>query len=334
MKPVKKIVELPLIEPLISTYHHQGAGLSAIINNPSVINWYLNNAISLVCNRDFLFGNTTPKITIEKTHFNTTHCFDTHWYDMRYTKGYINPIIHTLIDNGYYLYFTDFDDYYLDGKSWYNRRHFEHDGCIIGYNQNEKSYCVYAYDENWIYRKFWIPQKSFDKARQSSVKRGKESKIFAYKPSINMFELDTSSVLSGIEQYLNSDLNKYPINETGPVFGIVVHTYIAMYIDKIINQSIPYEKADRRIFRLIWDHKKLMLERLIRTEKALSLPPIHSEKYKEIVSTANSMRMLYASFFTKKRYSLLLKIKKMLIELNKQETLCLKNFLCVANEVI
>ena len=58
-------------------------------------------------------------------------------------------LIRSLIDNGYYVAFGGVDDYYMEGKSWYQEKHFDHDGLIVGYDQNDKTYTIYAYDQNW-----------------------------------------------------------------------------------------------------------------------------------------------------------------------------------------
>ena len=49
---------------------------------------------------------------------------------------------------------------------------------------------------------------------------------------------------------------------TGIVNGIVVYDYISIYLDKLADGSIPHERRDRRIFRLIWEHKKCMCGRI------------------------------------------------------------------------
>ena len=64
MKKTKKKVELPLIEPMYSTYHHQGIATAIMANNPSISNWYLNQVMILTCTRKFLTGFTTPEIGI------------------------------------------------------------------------------------------------------------------------------------------------------------------------------------------------------------------------------------------------------------------------------
>ena len=112
---------------------------------------------------------------------------------------------------------------------------------------------------------------------------------------------------------------QYPENEDGAVFGIAVHDFIAKYVDKLIDGSIPYEKMDRRIFRLIWEHKKVMLERIKLIEDALSLDHFLSDAYTSVVREADNCRMLYAAHHMKQRNSVLPTIQKKLLSLKLKE---------------
>ena len=172
MKTSKKRVELPLLEPIYSTYHYQGTYSACLCNNPSIKNAILNESIVLTCTRKFLNGFTTPEINIEKSSWLDSAHLDKQVFTLRYLDGQVNYVIRRLLDEGYYVYFSGIDDYYIKGKSWYHEIHHCHDGCICGYDQSEKTYCIYAYDQNWIYKKFWTTQASFNRGRESSFKRG------------------------------------------------------------------------------------------------------------------------------------------------------------------
>ena len=91
---------------------------------------------------------------------------------MRFLQEHVHELICKLIDNGYYVNFDGVDDYYLENKSWYQRRHFCHDGLIYGYDEAQKTYDVYAYDSNWSYRGFKICQDSFVKGRDVMMQQG------------------------------------------------------------------------------------------------------------------------------------------------------------------
>jgi len=323
---VRKRVELPLVEPLYQTYHNQGAATAILKENPSIRNWYLNQVMILMCNTKFLDGFTSPDISVKDANWGANPHFDKLWYSLRYTKGYCNPIIREMLDQGAYVNFTCVDDYYIPGKTWYKERHFLHDGLICGYDQTEKTYCIYAYDQNWIYRKFWIPQAAFNAGRKAAMNQPPFGYICAIKPKKDVVEFSPALVRDNLTQYLNSYIGKRANTEEDYVFGIEVQGYIAMYIDRLMDESIPYEKLDRRVFRMIWEHKKVMLERILKTEEALRWDPVFSENYRPLVASADLMRMLYASHHMKRRDSVLPVIQKKLLALKEQEEQLLTDF--------
>lgn len=313
-----KVVELQLVEPVYGTYH-SGIASAVIAENLSVRNWYLNEVVDLVCCRDFLSGYTTPLLRVVGLYIDDNPHIEKIWYSTKFMQGSFNTIIRNMIDAGYYVYFSGVDDYYVKGKSWYKERHINHDGAICGYNQIDKTYCIYAYDSNWIYQKFWTPQKCFEAGRKAMVKNGIYGDWCAIKVKSDKVDFSAETALKNIEKYLDSDMEKYPLGGFGAVHGIVVHNYIAKYIDRLYDGAIPYERMDRRIFRLIWEHKKTMLERIKHIENEFFITGAISERYKMIVKDADTLRMLYASHHMKRRDSVLPIIKNKLINLEQRE---------------
>ena len=312
-----KIVELPLLEPIYSTYHY-GLYSACIVSNPTIRNHYLNEVLILECNPKFLSGYTSPQINLEGTAMYEIPCLIKHKIDFKYLNGYVNCVIRNMIDEGYYVYFTGIDDFYVEGKSWYKEKHHDHDGGICGYNQEDKTYCIYAYDSNWIYRKFWTPQKAFEKGRLSMFKREKYGYICGIKPVTEKVEFSPKKALEKICEYLESKGGKNSENED-IVRGIAVHDYIAKYVSMLYDGSIPYERMDRRVFRMIWEHKKVMLERIQLIEESLGMDSDISQKYEPLVHSANSMRMAYAMHNKKRRDSVLVDIEQKLLELKEKE---------------
>lgn len=327
---MNKIVELPLIEPMYQTYH-DGITTACLKSNPSIRNWFLSNTMILTCSKRFLSGYTSPEIRIENYSFDSP-LFEKKYVSMEFLNGYLNPVIRNMIDAGYYVYFAGIDDYYVKGKSWYRERHFNHDGVICGYNRLDKTFLIYAYDSNWICQKFWTPQKAFDRGREAMFKKGLCGFICGIKPIKDQIEFSLEEALKGISDYLDSDMIKYPEDGDGLVRGIAVHEYIAKYIDRLIDGSIPYSRMDRRVFRLIWEHKNVMLERIKKIEQLLGFGNRMSEEYKPIVSSANLTRMLYASYHLKRRDSLLPLIKEKLLKLEKDEKRLLKSLIAEAGD--
>lgn len=323
----KKRVELPLIEPIYSTYHYQGSGSATLAGNPSIQNWYLNQVLVLTCTRKFLSGFTTPELNVADSSWIYNPYLVQKWYNMQFLGGYVHYVIRNLIDEGYYVFFSGIDDYYVEGKSWYHERHFVHDGCICGYDQENKTYCIHAYDQNWIYRKFWTTQKSFDRGRVAVLKQGKYFCICGIKPKEDRIGFSSETALKKIAEYLDSSMEKYPETSEGTVSGIVVHDYIAKYVGKLYDGSIAYEKTDRRVFRMIWEQKKTMLQRIRLIESELSLDGTISDAYQAVVREADNCRMLYAAHHIKQRNSVLPTIQKKLLALKACEQALLEELL-------
>jgi len=319
---MKRIVELPLITPVYST-HHNGLFSALLFSNPTIRNWYYTNAIMLRCNRKFLCGYTSPEINVDGLAFQENPYLEKKLTPMRFLKGYVKPVIRNLIDEGYYIHFRGVDDYYIEGKSCYMQRHMIHDGGICGYNQEDKTFCLYAYDINWIYRKFWTSQDSFMRGIYAPGKQGRYGELYGLKPNTNeKVEFCADAALNKISSYLDSSYEKYPEDGEGNVYGIIVHNYIAKYVGMLYNGSIPHNRMDWRTLRMIWEHKKVMLQRIKLIEQKMQLDNSISLSYDSIVSKANHARMLYASHFVKKRDELLPIIQNTLLEIkNKEEKL-------------
>lgn len=327
MRNTKRSVELPLVEPVYSTYHYQGAATAILASNPSLCNREMNEILQLFCTRKFLNGFTTPEISIAESSFDASPYFDKKKYSMQFLAGHVHFVIRKLLDAGYYVYFSGIDDYYVEGKSHYGKRHFKHDGCICGYDLESKTYSIYAYDQNWIYQKFKTPMKAFENGRKAEFKAGVYGTVWGIKPKAEKLVFSPSTALESIEKYLDSDIGKYPEDGEGLVFGIVVHEYIAKYVDLLFDGTVPYERMDSRVFRMIWEHKKAMLERIKCIEDALSLDHAISDAYREVVKDADHCRMLYAAHHMKQRNTVLPVIRKKLLVLKEREAALLKALL-------
>lgn len=329
---MKKVKELPIIEPLYSTYHNQGPCSAIIEKNQTITNWVLNNCMFLICTRRFMLGFTSPEINVYKTAWHENPFLEKIGIPMKFFKNHTISVITNLIDEGYYVHFGGIDDYYMKGKTWYKERHFYHDGLICGYNKSEKTFCVYAYDENWVYRKFWLPQTCFEEGRKAAFKNGVYGKIVAIKPKEDIvIDFSPKEVLSKLAKYNESTLEDYPEDVQGVVWGTVVHDYIAKYLSKLRDGSIPYEKMDRRVFRLIWEHKKVLLQIIKKIEETFNLNGEISGEYENIVEEADCLRMLYASYHMKRRDSLIPILEKRLMIIKEKEQKLLKSLLEITN---
>lgn len=324
---MKKVVELSIVAPLYSTYHSQGNAGAILTDNLSIRNWYLNQVMMLCCNRRFLYGAMTPDVTVDESTDWENPYLKRVVFPMKYLGKSIHPVIRALLNDGYYVGFNQIDDYYIKGKSWYRQKHYYHDGLLFGYDQNDGTYLVYAYDDHWRYRTFPISQKNFEEGRQASFRDGQYGVLYGMKPMETQVELNPRMICDNLREYLDSSLDKYPLYTNGLVYGTVVHDYVAMYLNKLADGSIPYLRMDQRIFRMIWEHKKVMLERIRAVEKKMYFTGEISAAYEAVVQEADSLRMLYASHHMRPKNSVLPLIRDRLITLKQTESDLLKEFI-------
>lgn len=317
---------LPLIQPLYSTYHFQGSGCAIIGKNPSIKNWYLNNSIQLECNRAFIAAYSSPVISVKNSSFKDNPFLNKQLFSMQELGENIHDAIRQLIDSGNYIFFDGIDDFYMEGKSWSGERHVLHDGLIHGYDLNEHTYDIYAYNKMWQYKSFNIGIDVFEEARQKTF-REYCGFITAIGVSKDEALIDIPTICNELNKYINSDFSEFPpyINENA--YGTVVHDYIATYMYKYLNGAIPYEKLDRRVFRMLWEHKTVMLERIRIVEKELGFNATYSNAYENISKRANDLRLMYASHMLKRRDEILKTILNEILELKSKEQEILNGFL-------
>ena len=288
---------LPLMEPGYSTYHGQAAAGAILTENPSVWNFYINRAVNLSCNTKFLEGYSTPDLGVDRSDFTECPVIDKRMIEMEFIGKYTEQVIKNFLKSGFYVFFGGVDDYYMDGKTWFRERHFNHNGLIHGYDPEDESFLVYAYDFQWKLSSFKVPVKSFRKARKS----GCDGVLFGIAPHRKPIELDPAMILENLKDYLRSS------EENDCIKGRLVHRYLGRFLDMHISGEISYEKLDRRIFRLLWEHKKVMRERL----EKLGLDDI-AGSYGDVVALADSMRILYGIYHRKYNKTILPAVKEKL----------------------
>ena len=305
MSKMAESVQLKLLEPMYGTYHDQLASTAIIADNPSIRNFSLNNTVELTCTRRFLSGFTTPEANVSNSMWPQNPYFEREWVATWYADGYANHIFKNMLRQGLYIYFWDVDDYYIEGKTWCGERHFDHNGLITGFDNADRTFTVFAYDSNWVLRTFRTPQSGFTRGRKAALSRGKRGGVCGLRPKTDTVGLLPQQILTELEKYLSSTLKTQPFDGEGMVRGAAVHLYLAEYVRRLYDGRIPYERMDRRVFRLLWEHKKAMLERVAAVEDALGLNHETSADYARVVAVADTLRLLYASHHMKRRDSVL-----------------------------
>ena len=134
-------------------------------------------------------------------------------------------------------------------------------------------------------------------------------------------------MLRYLRAHVDADMERFPLTEQGNVEGIAVQGFLALYIGKLMDGSIPADKMDWRVLRPVWEHKLCMLDRLEAFEKLRGWEPEVSTRYRPLVDAANRGRMMYAVYHKNRRPELLENVRKGLLDGKEQERAILCDFI-------
>ena len=311
-----KSVQLPFNVPAFAATQGSAAAGMAIKAHGNAYNQTLNQAVSINCSRRFINGFSSPIVTIPNIGLHNYKFIERYGVGFRFTFAFCMDIIKHMLDENFYIYYTCVDDFYMPGKSWYGTRHMYHDGIICGYDDNDGTFSIAGYDINWVFSLMRIPQECFIKGAKSALDVKEYGGVVAYKIRDNtVVEINEAEMLTYLKKHIDSDLEKYPIDQAGDATGSVVHEYLAMYIDKLKDGSIPYEKMDWRSLRPMWEHKKCMLDRIKAVEAKNGWNDELSQKYLPVVEKADRLRMMYAVYYKNRNDKLLDKIHNGLLDI-------------------
>lgn len=331
---MNKSKQLPFIVPDFATFHDTAIAEMAYIDKPHANAQLLNQRVELACGRAFLTGFSSPQVTIPDAKIYTFPGMHRHCVSMIYAYPFYREIIQKMIDAGSYIYLSSIDDYYIPQKSWYHEEHRLHDGILYGYDDCDDTYTLAAYDTNWVFRSFRIPQKALEESIHSALESGGNVRFIAVLVTEKEIELDILGILKKLKEYINADFSKYPLDGNNIIKGIVVYDFLDIYFGKLLDGGILHEKMDWRVLRIIWEYRVVMLKRLRAVEEKAQIDFSFSTAYEDLVQKTNRLRMLYAFYYKKKKDSLLLTVKDGLMELKMKEKDLLEQFIQKVEEVI
>ena len=317
-------IEFPFTQPWFATYHDACIGV-IVKNNPTSDNWFFNKAVQIHVKPKVLFADSgfAAKINLYGCFNQAMPCLEQLWMQGRFLRNCVKDVIGLMLEQGYYVRFFGVDDYYIKGKSWYKERHFSHDGLICGVDNDTKEYIIAAYDSQWVFRAFRTSQAGFVRGYKAILDKGGSSTIVAARCLDVPIELNVPEIKAGLIAYLNAISEP---NENDEVFGVAIIPYLVEYLNRLKTGEIPYERIDKRIFRLVWEHKNCMLARLKAVEAHCGLSDETSAAYAPIVKAADNIRFAYTKHCNKRSDALLDQIKDKLLEMTGKEVGVLQSF--------
>lgn len=269
---------LPMVEPIIQTYHYDSYPISIMkAHGDEYLKWVLSNYIQLNAFKDIIKrqdvflefygpqGFTAPFL-------NTQLVL---WSAFTNLEININDYIIKHIEQEYYLYFQ-VDEYYIHNRKAYKNQHYIHDLLIYGYDEEEEIYNVVGYNQDFIYRESTVTFKEFQEAFCNNNIDKEENywadRIFMFKYKDSNYEFNIDLIKHLLTEYLNSKntyerYNRFNNPTREKVYGLETYNKVLEHLDYAKRdikcfKHLPEGHIDNRMFRLIMEHKQLMLMRL------------------------------------------------------------------------
>ncbi len=151
-----------------------------------------------------------------------------------------------------------------------------------------------AYDENWVFRPFEISFSDFNRAARSRALGRKTGGIWAVKAHETKIGLDLEGIKGQLEKYLEG-----PVGTDGNYYGVRVYRILDIYLRLLQNGLIPHSKVDRRIFRLVSEHKQCMLSRISAIEAAIGSDCRLYKQYLPTAELSKRLAVMYAKYCLK-----------------------------------
>jgi hypothetical protein len=327
---------LPMNYPPITSYPLHANLLSIVTHDPDSYNWIYNYYIQLEVDKEMKFG--------ARLEFCSTMLWKScpFIYYQRMSRDFITQKWGTItnfaidcIHLDTYVCFN-INKYYISAYDKYREKHVIHDIFVYGYDKKNNQFHV---ADNFVFGKYsyevipfeeleegynqihltgqndWMDGVEFIKYRQRSLN---------YIDFNHEYTFDPELAAELIEDYLNGEntLKKRRIPseqfKKDLLFGMDIYSHLQCYYERFKKEEVPY---DIRPLHVLWDHKKMMVQRIQYMGKRGFLKnAIHlQQKYQELENQALILRNLLIAYSLREDNKYIVKIIKGLGEIASKE---------------
>lgn len=278
-------------EPPIKTYNHHAFGTGIITTIEEGKNWIYNNYILLsyypkdgLLSFDFYMDYIYCQPVFDRESFSDETMRCVKWNPVKLFVDAINRRKYVI---------CCVDEYYIPNREAYRQYHFKHNIIIFGYDDVAKVFYTAGYDDEEKY--------SFHKITYKQLRQASPSKVNILKfRTESDYELSITYIDRQIKQY-NGDAFLEPVGsypKEGRLVGIAA---VNAMLDDVCKNIKEGEPIDIRPINILWEHRKLMRERL---QKLESLGIISKEIAEEFdIQVQNCERLRNRTFLYNRRQS-------------------------------
>ena len=258
--------ELKIVSPHIECYVADASFFATLVNENQQI-CVLNDYIQLV----YKLYDDTPQYNV-LMYIDTGYAWSSEGVTARrYTyseiingKENIYEFVCNSISNEYYILLS-LDEYYIHTHWFYKNTHSLHDYLIYGFDDLKKEILMCGYTSQSRYEKFRISKQNLCKAFLTMTpEEGSWNdyiQIFKKKPNL-CGKLNLQKIANLLYKYIESEIcfpdYAFSVNEKTDKFVYGINVY-GIVLEKLNNCD---GLIDLRMLRMIWEHKKLMKQRV------------------------------------------------------------------------
>jgi hypothetical protein len=319
---------LPINEPMINAYPYHGHLHSILSTIEESLPWIYCNYIQLITYDinwndrpwfDFYTVDTPNVFNYNPWLKDNVVNIKTHFL---LEKNIVEQCIES-IDSGFYITIV-LDDFYIPTHPNYHISHSWHEYLISGYNLAKKTFQLSGNLENFKYSveelDFNNLEKAFKKEELINISLVKIDK------DTNIFDFNVNEVTMLLEEFLLSKdtSERYRMFETkskdqgkAKYYGIETYQYL---IEHLENSIIRQNPIDLRAFYIIWEHKKIMVNRIIYMQRLnlVESPSQYLNVYIEFDKTAQKMLNLALKYNITRKIdiltTLIIQLKGLILE--------------------
>lgn len=298
---------LPMAIPPSETYQLQSFMMGIMLQNKNVRNVLFNSYINLYISENAWDKETLEFIDAECESYRLTGIGEMDlFYLQNISKEKCKDFLKERIGQDNYLLLFEIDEYELFYSEYYKKEHFMHDTYVYGYDDTH--FYVMAYSQGHL-RLMKVPEQQIINGLYSQL--NEESHFCSFRVYHKAkIKLSIKKILSQIDYYLAGGKN-----ELGRTVGISVYDHLQQTLTEVENNRNEDEMLNPRVFRMLWEHKKMILFRNFHlAEKIVTLNDLMPSA-KKLEQQGAMVMLMMLKYNLKKDFGIVKRIKEKLDEM-------------------
>lgn len=295
--------ELPFVNTAMETYQGSSFIGNVIFSYDNVKNEYYNHYIN-VESKSLDDASIRGNIALDYVDSMWNHYLNSGLAEMNLyyidnlDKSKFIGFLKERIDQDNYILFYKIDEYYLSYSNNYMKMHYIHDTYIYGYSDD--FFIVSAYSGNKL-KRLLVPMVEIVEGIYGALNKVNDLSFCTFRINTKVsVELDMNVISRRISEYLLSTSSEE--FDADRVYGVKTYAVIEKYLDKLRMSEDMELKIDMRVFRFLWEHKRIMKERFSYASNVYPVLKTEAIKMDALENLSSSVFMMMLKYsVTRKR---------------------------------